>query len=151
MAEAFGIAAGVIAVLQITKSVLSVCNDYSATVRGAGELSAIQKEMTDLLAVLQTLETLVVNVGTSDPARLQTLSLLSRPQGLLGACLEEIRRLEEKLKTPDWMKGFGPKRQAFAQSLRWPFKEAETKKQLAVIGRFRDILQLALDADQTYV
>lgn len=151
MAEAFGIAAGVIAVLQITKSVLSVCNDYSATVRGAGELSAIQKEMENLLAVLQTLETFVVNVNTSDPARLQTLALLCRPQGLLKACLEEIQRLEEKLKSPDWMKRFGPKGQAFAQSLRWPLKEADTKKQLAIISRFREILQLALDVDQTYV
>ena len=151
MAEAFGIAAGVIAVLQITNSILSICDDYKAAVRGASwELPGIQKEMKDLLTVLQTLEPLAANVSPLDPARFQTLALLSGPEGLLEACRKEIERLEKRLKSPDWMKRFGPRRQALVQSLRWPLKEAETKKTLDTISRFREILQMALVVDQTY-
>ncbi|KAI0453832.1 hypothetical protein F5B21DRAFT_525469 [Xylaria acuta] len=38
---------------------------------------------------------------------------------------------------------------AFAQALKWPLKETDTKKALESIGNFRDTLSLALSTDQT--
>lgn len=151
MAEALGIAGGVIAVLQITKSVLSVCSDYKAAVKGAPwELPGIQKETEDLLGVLQRLEPLALKGSASDPRQFANLALLSGPEGLIEVCRNDIARLEKKLKAPDWMKAFGPRRQALVQSLRWPLKEADTKKIIQSIGRFTRVLNLALEADQTY-
>lgn len=148
MAEAFGVAAGVIAVIQITSSVLSVCYDYNAVIRDASwELPRIQKELEDLRNVLQKLEPLVRHAEISDPAQLQTLDLLRVP---LHTFLEDIKQLGEKLNPPEWMKKWGPKRKAHMQSLRWPLKEAETKKTLERISRFKETLQLAFHADQTY-
>lgn len=149
MAEAFGVAAGVIAVLQITSSVLSVCYDYNAAIRDAPwELPRIQQELEDLRNVLQRLEPLTRHAEISDPAQLQTLNLLCGP---LQTFLEVIKQLKEKLEPPEWTKKWGPKRKALVQSLRWPIKEVETKIILVMIGRFKETLQLAFHADQTYV
>ena len=150
MAEALGIVGGVIAVLQITNSVLSVCYDYNAAVRGASwELPRVQKEMEDLRAILQTLEPIAKKAESSNPTQSQNLTLLCVPQGPLETCLKEINRLEEKLKSPDWMKNYGRKRTAVVQSLRWPLKEAETNKTLDTISRIKETLQLALVLDHT--
>lgn len=148
MAEAFGIVGGVIAVLQITNPVLSVCYDYNAGVQGASwELPRIQKEVEDLRVVLQALEPVVRKAQSSNQAQLPTLALLCASQGSLETCRKEIKRLEKKLKSPDWMKKFGRKTTALAQSLRWPLKEAETNKSLEAISRLKQTLQLALHAD----
>jgi hypothetical protein len=154
MAEALGLAASIIAVLQITNSVVSVCYDYSAAVQGTSwELPRVRTEMESLRNVLQTLEPLAKQAEFASlvaGTRLPTLNLLCGPRGLLQNCFDEVKRLDERLKSPSWSDGFGPKRRAFIQALRWPLKEAETRKSLENIGRFKDTLVLAITADQTY-
>lgn len=146
MAEVFGVVGGVIACLQITEAVLSVCHDYKAAVQGASwEVPQIQKEMEHLCTVLHTLEPIVRKAEASDPEQL--LSLL---QGPLETCRKEIKRLEEKLVPPTWIKNAGRKRKAIVQSLRWPLKEAEAIKTLETISRIKATLQLALDAVHVY-
>lgn len=145
MAEALGVVGGIIAVLQITNSVLSVCYDYSAAARGAPwEVPRIQKEMEDLRTILQNLEPIAKKAESFNPAQLQIFA------GPLETCLKEVERLEKKLKSPDWTKNCGPKRTAIVQSLRWPLKEADTKKTLETISRIKVTLQLALEAHNTY-
>lgn len=155
MAEGLALAASVIAVLQITNSVLSVCYDYSAAAKDAPwELSRVVAEMESLRSVLQTLEPLAKEAESSDPSagtRLLTLTLLCGPQGLLQHVLDEVTRLDERLKTPSWSDKFGPKRKAFIQALRWPLNKAETKEALVNIGRIKDTFTLALTADEAYV
>lgn len=150
MAEALGVVSGVIACLQITNTVLSVCYYYNAALQGASwELSRIQKEMEDLRTVLQALEPVANATVSSNQAQLPTLALLCTPQGPLETCLKEIGRLQEKLKPPEWTKNHGRKRTALVQSLRWPLKEAETIKILETISRIKETLQLALGTDHT--
>jgi hypothetical protein len=151
MAEVLGLAASIIAVLQITNSVISVCHDYSAAVQGASwELPQVRAEMEGLRNVLQTLEPLAKQAEFANPivrTRLSTLNLLCGTSGLLQNCLNEVTRLDERLKSPSWRDRFGPKRKAFIQALRWPLMETETKKALGNIDRFRDTLALAITAD----
>ena len=153
MAEALGLVASIIAVLQITNSVVSVCYDYRAAVQGSSwELPRVRAEMESLRNVLQTLEPLAKQAEFASPVagtRLPTLNLLCGLRSLLQNCFDEVKRLDGRLKSPSWNDGFGPKRRAFVQALRWPLKESETKKALENIGRFKDTLVLGITADQT--
>lgn len=150
MTEALGVVSGVIACIQITQTVLKVCKNYNDPRRDASwELPGVQKEMEDLHRVLQLLKPVAKKAESANSGQLRGLALLCVPQGPLDICKNEIERLEKKLKTPDWMKNFGLKRMAIGQSLRWPLKEADTRKTLEKISRTKDTLQLALDADQT--
>ena len=154
MAEGLGLAASIIAVLQITNSVISVCYDYSAAVQGTSwELPQVRAEMESLRDILQALESLAKQAEFTNSVagtRLPTLSLLMGPDSLLQNCFHEVERLEKRLKSPSWSDGFGPRRKALIQALRWPLKEAETKKALENISRFKSTLVLALSADSTY-
>ena len=154
MAEGLALAASVIAVLQITQSVISVCYDYSAAAKGTSwEVPQVLAELESLRDVLQRLEPLAKEAEYADPTvktRLPTLALLCGPGGLLENCFKEVKRLDGGLKPPGWTDRFGPRRTAFAQALRWPFKESETRKTLEKIGRFKDTLTLTITADQAY-
>lgn len=152
MAEALGLVASIIAVLQITNTVISVCHDYGAALHGASsELSQVQNEIETLRDVLQTLEPLAKQAELAGPAAgtsLSALFLICGPNSLLEHCLDEVKRLDEKLKSPSWSNRFGPKRKALVQALRWPLKEAETRKILEKLERFKNTLALAVNVDQ---
>ena len=152
MAEGLALAASIIAILQIIDSVTSVCYDYGAAAKdGSWELSKVRAEMESLRNVLETLHPLAEeaeSASSSAGTRLPTLALLCGPRGLLNCCLDEVRHLDERLKAPSWSDGFGPKRKAFIQALRWPLNKAKTTKALDDISRYRSILNLAITADQ---
>ena len=149
MAEVLGLTASIIAVLQMTSSVISVCYDYQAAVKGAPwELSQIKMELESLRNILHELEPRAKQAELAESisgASTQALSLLCGP---LQQCLQVIKELETQLKTPSWSDGYGPKRKALIQALRWPLKESDTRKALENIGRFKATLSLAISADQ---
>ncbi|KAA6415797.1 MAG: hypothetical protein FRX48_00515 [Lasallia pustulata] len=153
MAEGLALAASIAAILQITNSVISVCHGYGAAAKDAPwELSKVNAEMKSLRNVLQTLQPLAEQAEFASPSagtRLPTFALLCGPRGLLNCCLDEVRRLDERLKNPSWSDSFGPKKKAFIQALRWPLNKAKTMKALDDVSRYRNILNLAITADQT--
>ncbi len=154
MAEGLALAASVIAVIQVTTSVISVCYDYSAAVKGASwQLTRTKAALESLRNVLQQLEPLAKQAElapATDHGNLPVFAQLCAPGGLLELCCKDVKELEGKLKTPIWCDGFGPRRKALVQVLRWPLKEADTEKALRQIGRFTDTLNVALTADQVY-
>ncbi|KAL8790513.1 MAG: hypothetical protein Q9195_006344 [Heterodermia aff. obscurata] len=155
MAEALAVAASVIAVLQITNSVISICYDYSAAASGTSwQLPRLMSELESLRSVLQRLEPLAKQADFSlavPNAKRPVFIELCKPNGPLPLCCHEIKSLEAVLKTPDWSAGFGPRRKAIIQALRWPLKEKDTEKALERISRLREILAFALIADQTAI
>ena len=154
MAEGLALAASVIAVVQITNSLISVCYDYSAAMKGASwQLPRIKSELESLRNVLQQLEPLAKQAELAPAAadlKLPAFVQLCGSEGLLQLCYAEVKELEVKLKTPSWSDGFGPRRKALVQVLQWPLREADTERALKQIGRFRDMLNFALTADQAY-
>lgn len=152
MAEGLALAASVIAVIQITNSTISVCYDYSAAVKGASwQLTRTKTALESLRNVLQQLEPLAKQAELAPAAahsEFPAFAQLCGPEGLLELCCRDVKELEEKLKTPTWSDGFGPKRKALVQVLRWPLKEADTEKTLKRIGGFTKTLNFALAADQ---
>ena len=153
--DPLSITASVLTVLQTTSQVVSICYNYRSAVNDSSwELPEILEEARSLRSVLETLEPLARKAENTDPSaesRLPTFKLLCSPKGPLSFCLEILKALEQKLAQPAWLGKSGSKRKALAQALRWPLKEAETKKILESLRRLKDILNLALTADQTYV
>ena len=153
MAEGLAVAASVIAVLQITNSVISICYDYSAAANGTSwELPRLVSELENLRNVLQRLEPLAKQADFSlalPDIKTPAFVELCKPNGPLPLCCREIESLEAALKTPDWSAGFGPRRKALVQALRWPLKKKDTEKALERVRRLRETLSFALNADQT--
>ena len=149
MAEGLALAASVIAVLQVTGKVISICYDYSATVEDSTwELPQIKGGLESLRSVLQLLEPRVKQVDLAQAIPHSETSLLLLLREPLQKCLEMVERLEIKLKTPGWAERCGPRRKAMVQALRWPLKEGDAKKTLANIDRFKATFHLAITADQ---
>ena len=148
-----GLVASIITILKLTSSVTSICDDYRAAARGdLRSLTQVTAQVEGLRNVLQSLEPLAEQAEFAVPAtgtRLPTLALLCGSKGVLQNCLDEMTRLDEKLKPPGWSDSLGPKRRAFIQALKWPFKETETKEILGRIAGFRETLALAVNGDQT--
>jgi hypothetical protein len=151
--EPLSVTASIIAVLQVTSKIISICYDYTSAVKNSSsELSRVIEEIKDLRNVLETLEQLARKAESSDPAagvQLPALQLLSEPEGgPLAKCLAELEALKQKL-TPQSLNGQAKsKRKALLEALGWPLKEKETEKILRNIERFKTTLALATTADQ---
>ena len=104
MAEGLALNASIIAIIQISNTVLSICYDYSAALhRSLGALGVLQDDVKALRDVLQTLEPLAKKAELEDPTKgtwLQTFKILCGSGGPLETCLHELERLERKLKPP---------------------------------------------------
>lgn len=154
--DPLSITASIIAVLQATSAVVSICNDYrSAAKSSSWEHSQVMKELESLRNVLENLAGLSSNkasiYGTSDSSLLMLTKLCGPSDGPLRKCLSEMEALKAKLVPPSWSGADGSKRRALTQALGWPLKRDETMKTLETIGRFKATLSLALSSDQMYV
>ncbi|KUJ17322.1 uncharacterized protein LY89DRAFT_733179 [Mollisia scopiformis] len=132
-----------IAVLQITTSVISVCYDYRAGVASASrEVVQITESLNALKDVLESLLRLVeTSESGEDRARLSNIEVLAKDRGTLESCLNELIRLEGKLQPEKgWRK--------LRRGLVWPLKEGEMKRALAGLERYKSTMLLAISADQ---
>ena len=158
----------VIAVVQITSSVISICYDYRSSAKGSTrEIIQITDELNSLKDVLESLLR-VVEKAEEDESRndgkLATFQLLLKEEGPLATCKQELVRLKGKLE-PE--KGWRKVR----QNLTWPLKEGEMRRaleacecasatrlspassidQCALVERLKGTMSLALSTDQMYV
>ena len=149
--DPLSITASVIAVLQATEAVISICCNYRSAAKGASwDVSRVLDQVRSLRSVLRTLEELAdrVETGSSD-VRLPALKLLCNPKvGELAECLAEMKSLEGRLALPTWAGPAGSKRSSLVQALSWPLNKGETEKTLQTIERYKATLNLAITADQ---
>jgi hypothetical protein len=149
--DPLSITASIIAILQITNAVVSICYDYSSATRNSSQELVIE-EVKSLRNILENLEQLAKRAEVGDPTaeqRLPALKLLCEPGGPMVKSLLELGRLQKKLTPPDWVGQDRSTRKAIVLALGWPLKEGDTNKTLEKIGRFKYTLGLALTADQT--
>ena len=152
--EALSVTANIIAVLHAANTIIDICCDYSAAIRGASwELPKVTKELQSLRDVLELLKGLSKRVEDTDPsadARLPALIRMCKSDaGPLAMCNAELKSLTQKLKPPKWTGPVTSKRTALIQTITWPLKEDETKKMLQNLERYKTTLSMALDVDQT--
>jgi hypothetical protein len=142
MADPLTITGTLIAVLQVTSAVISVCYDYRQGVTSASrEVIQFSDQLNALKDVLEALLSLIENQKLENLSRLSTVSDLAKENGTLDGCRKELERLQEEL-TPEkgWRK--------IRRTLIWPLKEKEMRKTLDDLERFKSTIQLALSTDQ---
>jgi ankyrin repeat domain-containing protein 50 len=134
--------ASVIAVLQITGAVISICLDYQIGNRNASkDMLTMTHQLTSLRDVLEHLLELSHTESAQGLHRLLALEPLIKPDGLLDRCLDEMTTLKTRLQPES---GWKSKRKA----LMWPLKESDFKKSMKYLDRIKNTLTLALTTDQ---
>jgi len=151
--DPLSITASIIAVLQATSAVVSICYDYKSAIEGSSwELLKIIDEVRSLRNVLESLEQLARQAGSTRAeaeSRLPSLRLLCKPgTGLLAKCLAELTGLDRKLRPPGWSGPAGSRRRALIQASGWPMKKGAVEKALVNIGRLKETISLAISADE---
>ncbi|MCJ1396082.1 hypothetical protein MMC18_008970, partial [Xylographa bjoerkii] len=135
--------ASVIAVIQLTSAIVSICYEYRSSVKHAfSDVVRLTGEVESLGNVLKQLLPLVEQEHARATDRLQTTELLAEP---LKKCLAELSELEAKLRSG--MSGGVLK--SIGQTLIWPLKERDITKILDRLERFKALLCLALTVDHT--
>ena len=133
------IAGTLIAIIQISGKVVSLCYEYRRNVKNASaEISQLLEEVTSVRDVVERLHT-VADAG-EESGELQASDGIAERDTLLVRCLHEMQSLKAKLKLGKGVKGK-------SKLLVWPLKKKEVYESLATIGRIKATLQLALSAD----
>lgn len=149
MAEALAIGAGVIAVIQITERIISLCKFYIETKHNIpSDLRFILLEVSMLKTIFEHLKFLEdCESGVSS-----TVTALSSEDGPIEGCRQSIVQLE-KLFPSDCIQNTGQngskKRRVKASltALAWPLKENKARKLMAEIKGYKTTITLALTTE----
>lgn len=137
MAEALGLVASIIAVLQLAGKVTSLGYEYINGVRwGFKDIGDLLNELGSLSKVLLTLKD-YADTNLQSPA----LQQLNARDGPLRGCTVDLRKLQARLQPKA-----GIKRKI--DILTWPFREHEMMECIARIERHKTLFILAITADQ---
>jgi len=136
-------AASVIAVIQLTGSLVKLCGGYIQEVKDArDEISTLQQAIAGLQGTLQDLDKFL---QSNDGKALPTSSRLASN---ITDCLSDLRALEARL---DPGKGKTLMRKVGLRALKWPLKRKEVDGVVRNLERYKSSFLLSLQVDQTYV
>ncbi|KAJ6107986.1 NACHT and WD40 domain protein [Penicillium sp. IBT 18751x] len=134
-------AASVIAVIQLTGSIVKICGSYLQEAKDArDQIIALQRTVTGLESILYKLSELLQ--GPCD-AKLGTFSLLVND---VSDCLSRLEGLKEKI---DPVGGKRMMRRLGIRALKWPLRRAEVNKIIHDLERYKSSFILSLQVDQT--
>jgi hypothetical protein len=134
-------AANVIAVVDISAKIASLCFQYSVAVKNAKEdIGRLQRKVNDIKDVLGEVQQLL---DGRDKTRLSATNKLLDSLKECFLQLEELKTQLEPGKTRKAMSQFG------VRALKWPFTSKEVEKIVASLERYEQTFSLALQADQT--
>jgi hypothetical protein len=123
-------AASVIAVIQISAQVFTLCNDYFLVVKDARK--DIQRLRDEVSSLHDVLENIAEMAEFPAAAKLSTLNILIKPDGPMELCRRELERLKAKL---DPGHGQGKMKRFGLRALKWPFSSNDVEVTLLIIGR----------------
>jgi hypothetical protein len=143
MAEALGLATSVIAVIELSTTVASLCFEYYTNVKNArDDITRLQREAESLKVALKQVKSLL---DGPNGAKLEVSRSLRNG---VDDCSSQLADLETKLETGrkhKVMRRFG------VRALKWPFKNEEVEGIVKNLGRCREMISLGLQVDQTCV
>ena len=141
MAEGLSVAASVIAVIQISDNVISLCRQYIGKVRGADkEIFQMINTVTALKGILEFLQSFVDD--DENKSRLPLLHSLCEPHRPLETCRTALTDIESKLR---------PKRDhtGVLKAITWPWKWKDIGPVLEDIEKQKTLMLLAMQGDTT--
>jgi hypothetical protein len=134
-------AASVIAVIDISAKIVSLCFRYSVAVKGAkDDIERVQRKLSDITHILEQIKQLL---DSQDKTRLPTTRGLFSS---LAQCLAELEGLQVELepgKTRKTMSRIG------FRALKWPFTSKQVDKIVSNLEGYEQTFSLALQIDQT--
>jgi hypothetical protein len=141
--DAVSSAASVIAVIQLTGSLVELCGGYIREVKDAREeIRTLQRVIIGLQGTLQDLQNILQsNNGMALPTSSRLISNIAD-------CLSDLRALETKL---DPGNGKRLMRKMGLRALKWPLKRTEVEGVAKNLERYKSSFLLSLQVDQTYV
>jgi hypothetical protein len=145
--DPLSITASLIAILQISGTVISALYEYCKGVKYASKDAAkIIEELNSLRGVLEYLLSAAEKeeLVTEGLSRLSTFQQLAKPNGELERCKADLVALNAELQPESGWK-------ALRQALVWPLKETDVKNTLDILQGYRSALRFALSADQAVV
>ena len=141
MAEGLAVASSIIAVIQISGRVTSLCRAYIGKVRGADkEIFHMIKIVTALKGTLDFLHTLVID--DEKKPQLPLLHSLSNPHGPLEMCRTALADIESKLRLKRDHTGI-------LKAIAWPWQWKDIGPVLEDIDKQMTLMILAIQGDTT--
>lgn len=144
--EMLGSAASVIAVIQLTGSLVRVCGGYIEKVKHArADIITLRQAAEGLQQILQDLHKLLHNPGEERlPTSTRLVSDISRCLSEIQAFLQALnQRLESGIGKAS-MRKFG------LRAWKWPLDRAEVDEEVQMLKRYQELIFSALAVDQTY-
>jgi hypothetical protein len=140
-------AANVVAVIQLTVTVWSLCSDYLKQAKNAKkDIQRLQGELVGLETVLDGAHSLLKGPN-SDKLRVS-----QKFSNELRKCSLQLHNLKAKLENkPDTRKRDKIIHSWRFRSLKWPFESKDIDNIVRDIFKFRETLSTSLNIDQTYV
>lgn len=134
-------AASVIAVIDISAKIISLCFQYSVAVKDAkNDIERVRRKVDDIARVLEKIEQLL---NRQDQARLSTTHDLF---GSLSQCFRKLEDLKAKLepgKTRKTMSRIG------MRAFKWPLTNKQVERIVSSLEGYEQTFTLALQVDQT--
>lgn len=141
MAEAAGLAASIIAILELSVTVVGYIRE---TVGAYDEREKLAREIVSTKNVISELNSKAVT-----PEWKATMGCLGAPEGPLDQLKAVLKELETKL-TPKNPKRADGKRAKVMKSLTWPFAKPKVLETLSAIERLKSLFILALQNNHQY-
>lgn len=139
--DPLSVTASIIAVIQLTGSVVSAVYSYRTGVKNAPEDAAkVIQDLTGLSQVLENLLQVIERESSTKASRLESLESLTKPDGPLQSCQNTLEHLKAKLQPKEGWR-------AIKQSLTWPLKKDEIKSTLDDIATAKKTIGLAVSVD----
>ena len=139
--EGLGVAANVIAVIDLSAQVALLCFQYLTAVKDAKkDIERLQAEVSKIGDILREVQRLLHG---PDGARLSASQQLCNS---LKDCFLQLEKLEDQLapgKARKAMSRFG------LRALRWPFKTKDVEKIVTSLERCKQTFMVAIQVDQT--
>jgi hypothetical protein len=139
--EGLGVAANVMAVIDLSAKVATLCFQYSKEVASArADIQRLHAQVKHLGAALQASQRLM------ESTKSQSLSTSQELVGSFRDCITELGRLEQKL-SPRTVRT--TMRRLGLRALKWPFNSKEVDQLLSNLERHEKTILLGLQIDQT--
>jgi hypothetical protein len=147
MAEAVGLAASIIAVVEICRNVFTLAKNYLNTVQDAPQ--ALQAVLTETSALKNIFESLgCTHSSQTLPPYIQKLGVPNGPIEGCRRCVAELEKLVDTGVPHTAPRGKRRKVQETFTSLAWPLKESKAKKLCDELLQYKNtiVLELSLES-----